>query len=313
MEDTCVSKDCIFLTESQKAALDNQTIYYFRAKGISSAHFGDWSEPYTFVINAAENLPIDQNQHFRKNLSLEVLTGYERNPFVSEEVWAALTPYFLPENCSQKATLDKIFSKRRVLSSRKSMVKSGFTLLTHKDDKIIVAKHPYLKGLLIKAYSDEMGAPDWFWWKKRIDGVRAIEQKIVQCGYQGMMKTPKKWIYPLPATPSPKNGAPYRKNFILVVEDMDILDRKHNLKAYRNKMTPQILDIFYIMLTDLLLLDSVYADNVPFCKDGKLAFIDTEHSLDTTRPVPVSTVAKYLSPAMYSYWEQLIIHGGPPR
>jgi hypothetical protein len=240
-------------------------------------------------------------------------SGYERNPFVDEETWNTLSPYFLPENSPLKAELDEIFGKRRVLSSRKSMIKSGFTLISRSTDKVVVARHLYLKGYLIKAYLDDMEAPDWYWFKKRIDGVRTIQEKINLCGYQRIMKTPKKWIYPLPAYPTPLIGAPYHKNFILVVEELDILDKKHNLKAYKNKMTPQLLDALYIMLADLNLIDSIYADNTPFCKDGKLAFIDTEHSLDTTRPVPLTTVAKYLSPEMYAYWEQLIVNGGPQR
>lgn len=238
-------------------------------------------------------------------------TPYVKNPYVSEELWNTLFPYFLPEYSSEKAALDYIFCKRRVLSSIQSMCKSGFIILTPPDDKIVVAKHPYLKGYLVKAYTDKMDFPDWYMWKKRIDGIRVIKEKIEQHGFQGMMKTPKKWIYPLPAEPSPKKGAPYRKNFILVVEEIDILDYKHNRKAYYKKMTPEILDAFYMMLTELLLIDSVYADNTPFCKDGRLAFIDTEHSMDTTMPVPISVVAQHLSPAMHAYWEQLIVNGGP--
>ena len=236
---------------------------------------------------------------------------YVRNPYVSQEIWDTLSPYFIPEYFPEKAALDYIFSQRRVLSSIKSLWKSGFTLITDSNDKIVVAKHPYLKGYLIKAYTDTMDFPDYYWWKKRIDGIHAIQAKIEQYGLQGIMKTPKKWIYPLPAEPAPKEGAPYPKNFILIVEEMDILSYRKNLKAYKKKMTPQILDAFYIMLTELLLLDSVYADNTSFCKDGRLAFVDSEHSLDTTRPVPLTHVAQYLSPEMYAYWEQLIINGGP--
>lgn len=259
---------------------------------------------------------IDAKHHkTQKRVSKDqaISTEYVRNPYVSEELWNALSPYFLPENSPEKAALDSIFTKRRVLSSIKSMYKSGFNLITNHNDKIIVARHPYLKGYLIKAYTDDMPYPDWYWWKKRIDGINAIQTKIVESGYQGIMKTPRKWIYPLPAEPSPKVPTPDRKNFILVVEEMDILDYKKNKKAYKNQMTPQILDAFYIVLSDLRLIDSVYSDNTPFCKDGRLAFVDSEHSLDTTRPVPLSNVAQYLSPEMYSYWEQLIIRGGPSR
>jgi hypothetical protein len=247
----------------------------------------------------------------RLNFAAMAPIPYERNPHVSEEVWDMLTPYFLPEHFPEKAALDHIFSQRRVLKSVKSLYKSGFAIITDVKNKIIVAKHPYLKGYLIKAYTDEMPICEWFWWKKRIDGINTIQNKIVASGYESIMKTPKKWIYPLPADPEARETAPYPKHFILVVEEMDILDFKHNRRAYLSKMTTQILDALYDMLTDLLLIDSVYADNTPFCRDGKLAFVDSEHALDRTRPVPLTSVAKYLPPNLYAYWEQLIINGGP--
>lgn len=264
----------------------------------------------------ADDLDIDQEQWFQvealqKRLHFKETppTPYIRNTQVSDAIWNQLSPYFLPEHFPEKAALDHIFSNRRVLSSIHSMRKSGFILLTHPKDKIVVAKHPYLKGYLIKAYTDKMDFSDCYWWKKRIDGIRVIQEKIIACGYEGIMKTPKKWIYPLPEYPHPKEGAPYPKHFILIVEEMDILNFKQNRKAYRTKMTPEILNAFYIMLMDLKLLDSVYADNTPFCRDGRLAFVDSEHSLDTTRPVPITLVAQYLSSEMYAYWEQLVVHG----
>lgn len=240
-----------------------------------------------------------------------ISTQYVQNPYVSEVLWNTLSPYFLPEHFPEKAALDRIFSQRRVLSSIKSMYKSGFNLLTKPDDKIVVARHPHLKGYLIKAYTDEMNFPDWYWWKKRIDGMRAIQNAIIENGFQGIMKAPKKWIYPLPPEPQANEKAPYPKYFILVVEEMDILNFKKNRKAYKKQMTPEILDAYYTMLTSLLLIDSVYADNTIFCRDGRLAFVDSEHSLDTTMPVPITLVAQYLSPEMHAYWEQLIVNGGP--
>lgn len=242
-----------------------------------------------------------------------ILTRYVQNPYVSEELWNTLFPYFLPEHFPEKTALDRIFSKRGVLNSFKSMTKAGFIIITNSKDKIVVAKHPYLKGYLIKAYTEDKEILDWYWWKKRIDGIQVIQEKITQYGFQGIMKTPKKWIYPLPPEPFPKGNQAHRKNFILIVQDMDILDNKKNLKAYQTKMTPQILDAFYILLTELLLIDSIYADNTPFCKDGKMAFIDSEHILDTTQPLHLTKVASYLSPEMYKYWEQLIVNGGPKR
>lgn len=319
IENICSPIEYLTLSKDEQTFLSkDQTIYFFRAKGCINGFWGDWSEIFTFIVNDKAS---EKKESFNPNLyfyrSITVVDPpskeYERNPFVDEVTWHTLSPYFIPRVFPVTAALDKIFQKNRVLHTRNSMIKAGFHLLSRPSDKVIVAKHPYLKGYLIKAYTDQMAASDLYWWKKRIDGARAIQEKIFQCGYQRMMKTPKKWIYPLPANPPPLHGDPYRKNFILVVEEMDILPKTHNLKAYKKKMTPTILNAFYIMLMDLKLIDSIYANNTPFCRDGRLAFVDTEHSLDTTRPVPITTVAKYLSSEMYSYWEQLILNGGPIR
>lgn len=313
-EGICHNIDSIVLSQNEKEILDDHSTYYFHARGCGENECGSWSDPFFFTIEKESDVQKPTCTYASKRVSSDNETEYVRNPYVSEEIWNALSPYFLPATSPEKAALDRIFSqKRRILSSRKAMIRSGFSMISRPKDKVIVAKHPYLKGYLIKAYTDNMQAPDTYWWKKRIDGVNIIQQKINQYGYQGIMKTPRKWIYPIPTEPSPMEGATNRKNFILVVEEMDILDAKHNLKAYKTKMTPQILDAFFIILMELGLIDSVYADNTPFCTDGRLAFIDTEHSLETTRPVPISVVAKYLSPQMYTYWEQLIVNGIPNR
>lgn len=232
------------------------------------------------------------------------------NPHVDPILWQELTPYFLPADCREKAILDEIFSKRRVLSSVKSMRKAGFNLVTRPEEKILVARHPKLKGYLIKVYLDSMNIQEWYWWRKRIEGVKVIQASIERHGYQGIMKTPKKWIYPLPAEPSPKPEHT-RRNFILVVQDIDILHDIYNRSAYKKKMTPQLLDALYTVITENLLIDAVYADNTSFCRDGRLAFIDTEHAQDRTQPVPLSAVGQYLSKEMRAYWEQLIVHGLP--
>ena len=120
------------------------------------------------------------------------------------------------------------------------------------------------------------------------------------------MKVPHKWIYPLPADPSPKEKEGiYRKNFILVTEEMDILSRKKNRKAYNKRITKKHLIALYTLINECGLLDSVYADNVPFCKDGKMAFIDTEHSLNEP-PYPLAFIGQYLNDEMLGYWEQLL-------
>lgn len=237
---------------------------------------------------------------------------YVQSPYVSEELWNELKPYFLPENHPKKKVLDAIFSKKRLLLSRKFMKHAGFDVLKHPQRDIVVAKHPELKGYLVKAYLDNKKIDEWKWWKKRIDGVRQVQECIDRYNFNAIMKTPKKWIYPLPSEPSPPDFPGIkRKNFILVVEDMNILSRKENLQAYRNNMTTPLLDALFIVLTENLLVDSIYAPNIPFCRDGKIAFLDTEHFNNTTRPMKLMKMMRYLNPEMRSYWKKLVPEFNP--
>lgn len=230
----------------------------------------------------------------------------ERNQYVDPGLWDELTPYFLPFDSAEKAILDKIFKKQRVLKSVKEMHKAGFFVITNPENKIIVAKHYKLPGYLIKVYLDTTDVHEWHWWRKRITGANLVRDAIANHGYQSFMKVPRKWIYPLPEEPSPKDKEGImRKNFVLIVENMEILGPKDNLKAYKKQITKKHLIALYTLINECGLLDSVYADNVPFCEDGKMAFIDTEHSLNPP-PYPVSHVGQYLNSKMLGIWEQII-------
>lgn len=236
---------------------------------------------------------------------------YVQNALVSEEVWQQIHPFLLPDNHPIKKSLDQIFRQSRVLESTSMMKLAGFDLITHTQNSMKIASHPRLKGYLIKAYLDSENVQEWLLWKRRIEGAQVIQKSIDQHGFGAIMKVPKKWIYPLP--PKPKSKAAHPRQFILVVEDMRLLSNKKNLAAYKKKITPEKLDALYILFTENLLIDSVFADNVPFSKDDKIAFIDTEHFNDTTQPLRLYRFAQYLSPQMHAYWEALLIKGGPDK
>jgi hypothetical protein len=232
---------------------------------------------------------------------------YIKNPYVSDEVWQEVEPYFLPENHPAKSALDRIFKKSRASESKNTMRRAGFFVLKHPQNCMIIAKHPKLKGYLVKAYPDSTPTSEWIWWLQRIRGSRTIQSSLDRHGYNHIMKVPKKWIYPLPPEPSPSNSEGItRKNFILIVEDMKLISQKKNTNAFRRKINREILDALYIVLTENLLIDSVFKDNIPFSKDGKIAFIDTEHVNNRSQPIPLHRISKYLNPVMRSYWESLI-------
>lgn len=243
------------------------------------------------------------------DLKKAVLDRYVIPQHVSQEVWDKVSPYFLPENHPIKAQLDRIFSAFRVTEHSQNVARADFD--NNKPGQFshtTVTTHPKLKGYLIKLYTDDQAIVDWQKWLRRIEGAQIIRDAVAAHGYKKYFKVPQKWIYPLPPEPAPINEKD-RKNFILVAEDMQILKNGKNSKSWKNDMTPDRLDAFWTIVHGYGLSDSVYNFNVPFAKDGKQAFIDTEYYYRW--PVPVDRTLRYLSTSMQKYWLKLIEQGGP--
>lgn len=233
-------------------------------------------------------------------------TAYSYNPFVPLDDWNSLQPYFLPVNHPIKDKLDRIFTQKRATASKETFEGAGFGKITlRQPTNIVVGKHPNLKGYLVKAYLDSQ--PDfieWGNWLNRILGAQAIKECIKRHRFNDFL-APKKWIYPLPEYPSPPHKPGYhRKNFILVVEDMNILSNQETVDRYKKKVSREQLKGLYTLLSELGLIDSIFPDNIPFTKSGKIAFIDTEHH--HLWPVDYQRFKQFLSPIMQEYWQTLI-------
>jgi hypothetical protein len=274
----------------------------------------------TFLTCTVLNYPIGvfASSHEVTPLPKKVLptsvSSYEKPPHVSQEIWDRVKPYFLPTNSSIKAQLDTIFTSHRVLISLEGFKKAGFSKYKiRKWSRAVVARHPKLKGVVIKAYLDtEKVFIDWEKWLSRIEGAQGVRDCVARHGYEKYFKVPLKWIYPLPAKPSPPLSAEYsRQNFVLVAQEIDILKRQDNLNAWKMGITPEILDAIYTILNAEGLSDSIIPSNIPFTKDGRMAFVDTEHHHKW--PVPYSRITQYLSPPMQHYWKMLINNKGPKR
>ncbi len=260
------------------------------------------------VVKAIANLPF--SAHMK---SLESTKPYTPSPYVTESIWNEVRPYLLPENHPVKPKLDRMFSARRVTLSSRTFKRAGFPRSRiGRVSHVMASNHPELLGYYIKAFADTdlKIKEDWKKWIIRIQGAHSIRKCIERHGYQAKFKVPNKWIYPLPPEPSPPHSNQcLRKNFILVAEDMKIYDQESNKKRYKTKMTTELLNNLYTILQEEGLFDSVYAFNVPFSKDGKLAFVDTEHH--HRWPVPFYKLNKYFSSHMAKYWKYLIANKGP--
>lgn len=232
--------------------------------------------------------------------------GIESKPTdLSEEAWDAVVPYLMEPGHPAYKTLSTIFNSARVVDSLDSIRDAGFVLTPQQGVHVHATTHPKLKGYVIKMYTDTNPERDWFKWSQRCKGAELIRASIAKFGFSKLFKVPKKWIYILPTTYTPSPSADiYPKHFVLVVEDMRVLPPKENRKRYRGKhMHKTTLDALVTIIEDLGLHDAIRCNNVPFCKDGKLAFVDTEswHRW----PVWFHPMKEFLCPGMMGYWEML--------
>ena len=230
------------------------------------------------------------------------------NPYVKDKVWDLVTPYLIPDDHPAKAKLDELFSKSRVTTSIKTMEKAGFrNVAPQKFTHIIVTNHPELEGYIIKVYLDAhryyKQRPEYMYYVWRAMGSRKIQNLLDEMGWNDTFKVPKKWIYPLPAEPSPPDEL-IRKNFILVEEDMDICDTSENNRCWGSDLVDkELIDKFYFIVTELGLSDCAKPPNAPFSKDGRIAFVDTQ-TFDSW-PVSYEKLTSFLSEDMRDYWKQL--------
>lgn len=232
---------------------------------------------------------------------LNAQDGYQRPEHIEIEIWNAVEPKLIPFDHPVKKKLDKIFSKPHVNHDITTLHAAGFSFYEIRNPvHTIVAKHPKIKGHIIKLYTDiQLERDEWVYWLQRIQGAELIAEAIVNKGYENIFSVPKKWIYLLPNT----NGDPERKNFILVAEKMYLIDYEENRLKWLNKLSHEWVYAIYDMLQTLGLYDSVYIDNLAFTKNKKLCFVDTEHYLKW--PVPFQKLNRRFSNEMQVYWKEL--------
>lgn len=274
-----------------------------------------WTEtslPHIFIPIDNENSLSKLQSLLRSVKKLDKIHYRYELPEVSEEIWAQVRPYMLPENHPAWPKLHRIFCNSRATLSPEEFKRAGFRRWRPgRWSRVAASSHPECQEYFIKAYCDtELGILyDWKKWIHRIKGAQAIRQCIKDNDLQANFKVPHKWIYPLPKRPAPPNSSRYlRKNFVLVCENMRIQEHSKNEKMYKKKMTRKLMNGLYCILQTCGLYDSVYVFNIPFCKDGRIAVIDTEYHHKW--PVPFQKLNKSFSKDLQSYWEKITFKGG---
>lgn len=230
-----------------------------------------------------------------------LLGGYQRPAEVEERVWNKLESLFLPEDHPIKENLDAIFSKGRPTFDEKSMRKAGFAgVHVRHYTKLVACKHPLLPGFLVKTFLDtiEKNQPEHHYWMKRIAGANVIRNYITAHELDHFFKVPQKWIYPLP--PSGND-----RNFVLIVEDMGILNEQDNeMRWGSDHVSQELLEELFHLVTELGFWDCTKPENIPFCQDGKVAFVDTENRY--SQKVRYHKLTPLLNPGNREFWKCLI-------
>lgn len=243
----------------------------------------------------------------------ELSQEYLKPQSISLETWNAAKPYFFPSNHPLKKKLDLIFHSTRATASSKALKEAFFKIEQDKEQDLIVAKHPLLKGYVIKLYYDDYKLPnlsgvpgDAQYWINRVIGAERVRKSIQNRHLEDLFTVPRKWLYPLPDVP--KTDQPYPKQFILVSEDMDLVSHKKNEEMYRTVMTLRQLEGLYFIMRDAHLWDSIWIDNNIYTQDGKIAFIDTEEF--DTRAIEFDKMTSAFSFEMQSVWIKLLKEQG---
>lgn len=180
---------------------------------------------------------------------------------------AVESKYILPEGHILQKPLARIFEDPNILASRESLGRAGFELFNHHHRGMAVARHPLLKGHLIKVFFNEIPhALQVQNYTSRIEGSRQLQAYIDKHRLQHIV-TPKKWLYPI------KENA-FGITCVLVVEEIDIVSSSETRELYAS-IDYDVLEELCMVLKRFRGLDSV-TKNMPFTRDGKIAFVDTE-------------------------------------
>ncbi|CUI16617.1 conserved putative secreted protein [Candidatus Protochlamydia naegleriophila] len=188
----------------------------------------------------------------------------------------ALEPYMLPRNHPLKGYLSILFSNPNMFKSSSHFRKAGFHVIRgHR--KLMVGGHPHVPDYLFKKFPNSMPqAKQLENFLKRQKGAQVLRNYILTHNYKYLV-IPQKWLIKLPRSFSQGDKD---RSYVLVVDNMDI----HRDYNDPNGICRQLYyNMSVEMLTELCtILHAVggcdaFPRNQPFTKEGKIAFVDTEH------------------------------------
>jgi len=174
----------------------------------------------------------------------------------------------LPQDHPLYHTLEKLFENPSFLESRKSFADAGFMLHSHNHRGIVIAEHADLPGHLLKVFINDI--PHELQLRNlasRVEGAQAL-QEFSKNENLTRIVVPNKWLFPLKENVS---GITH----LLIVEKLDIIESSSALQAAYASIDLHLLDELCRIVKKFRGLDSILK-NMPYTRDGKIAFIDTE-------------------------------------
>jgi len=213
-----------------------------------------------------------------------------------------MEPYLLPSTHPAKDALGILFSRPDVIDNDGTFHAAGFEIRFKKLRSLMrVAAHPALPDYVFKVYfvderQCEREKPrGWSGFARRCRNAERICKIIRENGLQ-YFQVPRKWLFILP-TRHP-TCSPDDQPVILVAERQDLISRNENERAWLNAIGERHLEELHTIIRAAG-GSSYRPDNIPLTKQGKFAFIDTEHAGGQAN---YDSVSQYLSPRMRQYW-----------
>lgn len=237
--------------------------------------------------------------------------NFLNHPYLDNEMRMRIAPYLLPLDHPAKAALDSIFYQSRVLENEETLRDAGFVRLAGpmQFSFAIIARHPLVPGYVFKLYLDSetrcrKEIPNWVWLTQRCAGARGIK-KVIKRHNIRFFTVPDKWLYLVPAYPSSNYSKP--QTVILMATDMEPESHEVTKEMWKTAITRKHLDELYQILKYGYGGHGVLSllANVPYTKQGKFAFTDTEDPR-TKLKLKKKHVKKFLSPEMQKYWDSLV-------
>jgi hypothetical protein len=155
---------------------------------------------------------------------------------------------------------------------------SGFRVMPRSAEKIVVAGHREARGYLFKkypadwrSYSEQLEL-----YEERVAGARLLKEHLAARQVDKIV-VPRKWLCTLP----PRHDVRGKPSYVVVVDRYDLCDREESERRYRRIHRDVLAQLCEIVFLFRGLDFSVR--NVPFTRDGAIAFIDTEH-VKLTKP-----------------------------